>query len=116
MGWYYVPNPRAPKGLLFILQVINACGEQRWNDTDSENLKNAEETYSSAILSTTNPTLASAVRHRRLTAWAMARSYSLPLRGIRNITVRKEQVSFLQNSTSCILTNLTLNLEPCDWR
>jgi hypothetical protein len=76
VGWEYVSELRPPTGLLFTPQVIH---EYRawWNVTDRGKPKNSEKTYPSDSLPITDPvytplTRASAVRDRRLTAWAMA--------------------------------------------
>jgi hypothetical protein len=60
-------------------QVIYEHGEPRWNDIDRVKPKNSGKTCPSATLFTTNSTWsdqaanpASALRGRRLTAWAMA--------------------------------------------
>jgi hypothetical protein len=54
MSWGSVSELRPTAGLLFISQMIYEYGQPRWNDTDRGRPKNAEKTYPSTTLYTTN--------------------------------------------------------------
>jgi hypothetical protein len=77
MVWWSELRP--PTGLLFVIQ-IHECGEPEWNDTGKEKAEEFKwKTCPNVTLATTNltwidwaQTAVSAVRVRRLTAWATA--------------------------------------------
>jgi hypothetical protein len=56
MGWDYVSELLSVMDILFIPEILYECGERWWNDIDRGKLKNLDNSYSSATLSTTNPT------------------------------------------------------------
>jgi hypothetical protein len=76
MEWEYVFELRPKTDLLFTPQMVYDYGQPWWNDTDrvkpENSRKNLSQCQSVSHGLTHARTRASAVRSRRVTAWAMA--------------------------------------------